>query len=120
MKIAVPVQGPGNDTAVSTSFGRAAGFLVYDDDEGTTHILNNSAAQSAGGAGIHAAQTIVDSGAKTLLTPQCGGNAAKVLLAAGVKLYKTRQGLTVMENIDWFLKGELTELSEIHEGFHGH
>ena len=120
MKIAVPVEGLGNDTTVSASFGRAAGFLVYDDDQGTTDILNNDAAQSAGGAGIWAAQTVVDSGAKILLTPQCGGNAAKVLLAAGVKLYKTQPGVSASENIKRFLRGELTELSEIHEGFHGH
>lgn len=120
MKIAVPVEGLGNDTAVSASFGRAAGFLVFDNGEGTTKILSNDAAQSAGGAGIRAAQTVVDSGAMILLTPQCGGNAAKVLLAAGVKLYKTQPDVSASENIKRFLRGELTELSEIHEGFHGH
>ncbi len=120
MKIAVPVEKRGNKADVSASFGRADGFLVYDNDEGTTLILNNDAAQSAGGAGIKAAQTIVDSGAKTLLTPQCGGNAAKVLLAAGVRLYKTRPDMNVMENVDCFLSGGLAELAEIHEGFHGH
>ena len=120
MKIAVPVDEKGQDPAAAASFGRALGFLIYDEESGLTEILDNSAAQSAGGAGIKAAQTIVDSGAEILLTPQCGGNAAKVLLAAGVKLYKTEPGLSAMENIRRFQQDGLDRLVEIHEGFHRH
>ncbi len=120
MKIAVPVEGMGKDTAVSASFGRAAYFLIHDEETGSAQTFGNTAAQSAGGAGIKAAQTIADSGAKVVLTPQCGGNAAKVLLSAGLKLYKTKPGLSTAGNIQAFLRGELEELSEIHKGFHGH
>lgn len=85
-----------------------------------TEFLDNSAAQSAGGAGIKAAQTLADSGAEILLTPQCGGNAAKVLLASDLKLYKTEPGLSAMENIRRFREDGLDRLNEIHEGFHRH
>lgn len=120
MKIAIPAESAGHDPAVSTSFGRAAYFLVYDEETGSIQTLENTAAQSAGGAGIKAAQTVADSGAEVLLTPQCGENAAKVLLAAGLKMYKTSPGLSVMDNVQAFREGKLEGLTEIHEGYHGH
>lgn len=120
MKIAIPVEDRGQDPTVSASFGRTAYFLIHDEETGSTQTVENTASQSAGGAGIKAAQTVADSGAEVLLTPQCGENAAKVLLSAGLKLYKTKPGLSAMGNIQAFGKGELEELYEIHEGFHRH
>ena len=120
MKIAVPIEENGNETIVSISFGRASSFLIFDQETRTTHLLKNTAVLSAGGAGIKAAQVVADSGAKILLTPLCGGNAAKVLSAAGIKLYKTEPGKRAMDSIKQFLQGELAEPAEIHEGFHGH
>lgn len=120
MKIAVPIEENGHETIVSISFGRASSFLIFDQETNTSQLLKNTAALSAGGAGIKAAQVIADSGAKILLTPQCGGNAARVLLAAGMRLYKTEPGKRAMDSIKQFLQGELEELTEIHEGFHGH
>ncbi|MDD2562284.1 MAG: NifB/NifX family molybdenum-iron cluster-binding protein [Eubacteriales bacterium] len=120
MIIAIPVSGKGQNPAVATSFGRAAHFLMYDDETGQYKILENAAMGSTGGAGIQAAQAIVDSGAEMLLTPQCGNNAAKVLAAAGLRIYKTDPGLSAMENLKAFRDNELEELRDIHEGYHGH
>ena len=120
MKIAIPVETVEKDPAVSASFGRAAYFLIYDEGTGAGQTLGNTAALSAGGAGIQAAQLVVDSGAQALLAPRCGQNAANVLLAAGIRLYKTIPGLSAMENVKAFNEGKMVELSEIHEGFHGH
>ena len=119
MKIAVPIDERGTDPVVASSFGRAAYYLVYD-EKAEIQLLENEASQSAGGAGIKAAQTVVDSGAEVLLTPQCGQNAAKVLLAGGVKLHKTKPDLSAIGNIQAFLRGETEELYEIHAGFHRH
>ncbi len=120
MKIAIPVETIEKNPAVSASFGRAAHFLIYDEESAASQTLENTAALSAGGAGIQAAQLIVDSGAQALLTPRCGQNAANVLLAAGIRLYKTIPALSAMDNVKAFNEGKLDELSEIHEGFHGH
>jgi len=120
MKIAVPVESTETDPVVCSSFGRAVYFLIHDEETGSIQTVENTASQSAGGAGIKAAQTVADSGAEVLLTPQCGENAAKVLLSSGLKLYKTKPGLSAMDNIQAFRKGDLEELYEIHEGFHRH
>ena len=120
MKIAVPVDVKEQNLTVSVSFGRATHFLIDDEGSGASQILENTAAQSAGGAGIQAAQIIVDSGAQALLAPRCGQNAAKVLLAAGIRLYQTIPNYNAMDIIKAFREGKLDELHEIHEGLHGH
>jgi predicted Fe-Mo cluster-binding NifX family protein len=92
MKIAIPTDQPSIASKAGQSFGRAAYFLIYDTDSKAIRSLENHAAASQGGTGVKAAQIIVDSGADVLLTPRCGGNAAAVLLAASIKLYKTSDG----------------------------
>ena len=118
MKIAVPVDEINLNSPICVSFGRAPYFLIYDTDNKEGVFLDNSAATSAGGAGIKAAQTVVDSKAGAILTPRCGENAAEVLNAAGIKLYKTIDA-PAQENVEAFMAGKLSLLEEIHAGFHG-
>jgi len=119
MKIAIPVDEKSLKSNVCVSFGRTPYFLIYDIDTKESTFLDNSAAASTGGAGIKAAQTIVDNKVNALLTPRCGQNAADVLGAADIKIYKTTN-TSVKENIDDYIAGRLSLLDEIHAGFHGH
>lgn len=118
MKIAIPVDGKSLDAQVSTSFGRTAYFLVYDTETKTDTYIDNAAIAAAGGAGIKAAQVVVDAGATILLTPRCGENAANVLQAADIKLVESMAG-TAQENVDAYMAGKLTNSAAVHEGFHG-
>ena len=77
MKISIPVDEKSLESNVCVSFGRAPYFLIYDTETKESIFLNNGAAASTGGAGIKAAQTIVDNKVNTLLTPRCGENAAQ-------------------------------------------
>lgn len=119
MKIAIPVEDKSIESKVCISFGRTPYFLIYETDTKESNFLDNSAAASQGGAGIKAAQAIVDSGALALITPRCGENAADVLKAANIKLYKTTNDV-IEDNINAFNDGTLSLLSEIHAGFHNH
>ena len=119
MKIAIPVEEKNLDSPVCVSFGRTPYFLFYQTDCREADFTDNSAAESQGGAGIKAAQVLVDGKAEALLTIRCGENAAEVLNAAGIKLYRT-QYLTARQNIDAFERGELSPLTEIHAGLHHH
>jgi predicted outer membrane repeat protein len=118
MKIVIPVNENNTDTAVCASFGRAPYFLFSDLTSKQTYFVQNTAATSTGGAGIQAAQIVIDNGADVLLTPRCGEKAANVLLAADIKLYKTVSD-NADDNIKAFEAGNLSPLSEIHAGFHG-
>ena len=119
MKIAIPVDKKDIESNVCVSFGRTPYFLIYDIETKESVFLDNSAVASTGGAGIKAAQTIVDNNVEVLLTPRCGENAANVLKTVGIKIFKTINA-TIRENIDAFVAGKLSLLEEIHAGFHGH
>lgn len=119
MKIVIPTNENTSDTTICPSFGRTPYYLYVDTVTGEREFAVNAAASSPGGAGIAAAQSIVDKGVDALLAPRCGENAANVLKAANITLYKTI-GDSVQENIDAFKDNRLKELDNIHPGFHGH
>ena len=119
MKIAIPTNEQDMKSGVCPSFGRAPYFLFYDTDTNERKWLENSAAESSGGAGIQAAQILADNGTNALITPRCGENAEKVLRGAKITVYRSIDG-TAKENIDALTAGKLAPLSEFHAGFHGH
>jgi predicted Fe-Mo cluster-binding NifX family protein len=119
MKIAIPVDEKNIKSNVCVSFGRTPYFLLHDTHTKESVFLDNSAVASTGGAGIKAAQVIVDNKVNALLTPRCGQNAADVLKTADIKIFKTTNA-SIKENIEDYISGNLPLLEEIHAGFHGH
>jgi predicted Fe-Mo cluster-binding NifX family protein len=119
MKIALPVEEKILNTPVCVSFGRTPLFVIFDTENGEFEFIDNSAAASQGGAGIKAAQILVDKGAKAVITFRCGENAAAVLKPTEITLYKAVDG-TAFDNIEKFRLGELSLLNDIHPGFHNH
>ena len=119
MKFAIPVNENNMETNVCVSFGRTPYFMIYDTDSKESVFIENKAAFSKGGAGIKAAQIIVDNKVDALVTPRCGENAAEVIKAADIKIYKTIND-SIKDNIDAYKDGKLSFLVEIHEGLHNH
>ena len=105
MKVIIPVDEARPDSPVCVSFGRAPYFLLC--EGGKTEFVDNPGAQAA-----------ADSGADALVTVRCGENAAEVLKAAGIKIYKSNEG-SAIENAAALERGELAELTHFHAGFHG-
>lgn len=118
MKIAIPMNEMSMDAEVCVSFGRAPYFLFYDTEKKEALFSANKAASAQGGAGIKAAQEVVDGNAQALLTVRCGENAGEVFKAADIKVYKTTK-VTAKENIEAFEKGDLALMTHFHAGFHG-
>lgn len=119
MKIAIPTDEKSMDTTVCPSFGRTPYYLIYNTETRESVFLDNSASGSQGGAGIKAAQFLIDQGVSATLAPRLGENAAEVLKRANISLYKT-SGSNVRENVDAFIEGKLSLLDKIHAGFHNH
>lgn len=119
MIIAIPLNEPSLEGGICQSFGRAPYFLIHDSEHKTDQFLANEAAQSRDGAGVRAAQTIVDHHVDALLTPRCGGNAAFILQAAKVEIYQT-EGDSVKANLSAFEKGELSKIEEVGAGQRGY
>lgn len=119
MRIAIPVDEKNIDSSICVSFGRTPYFLIYDTDTKKSEFFDNGAAKSTGGAGIKAAQILVDKKADIIITPRCGENAANVLKSAEIKIFKSN-GSSIKDNIDAYVSGNLSLLDNIHPGFHGH
>ncbi len=82
---------------------QGAVFLFHNTETGTTDIFQNPAAQASGGAGIQAAQFVVDHGTNALITVRLGQNASEVLLAAGIAIHQSAQA-TAEENLNYARK----------------
>lgn len=115
--IVLPVANTNSARKVSDSFGRADAFWIYDTELGEHTEQPNQGLAAPGGAGIKAAQQVVDAGASVLLTPQLGENAAKILRSAGVALFHSQPG-NASATIEAYLAGELTPLNHTRPGQH--
>ncbi len=109
MKIAFTTSGTDLKAALDRRFGRAAQFLVYDTNSDTFEVVDNAQnLNAAQGAGIQAAQSVVETGAKAVITGNCGPKAFRVLEAAGIKVYNA-SAATINEALMMYREGRLTE-----------
>ena len=108
MKIAITSTGQTLDSQVDPRFGRAACFIVVDTETMEFEAIANESVNAAGGAGITAAKTVIDTCAAAVLTGNCGPNAEQTLTAAGVKLYTGVTG-PVSDAVELFKSDKLTQ-----------
>lgn len=114
MKLAIPLDENKKDVCIVLA--RAPFFLFR--ENGTDTIVDNPAAMAQGGAGMQAAQFLVDHGVDTLITVRCGENAAEVFQAAGIKIYKSVHKAAA-DDLAALEEGTLEELTQFHGGYHG-
>ena len=114
MRVAIPLDENKQDVCIVLA--RAPYFLFR--EMGKDTIVENPAANAQGGAGIQAAQFLVDQGVNVLITVRCGQNAAEVFKAADMKIYKSVNKAAADDLAAWE-DGSLSELTEFHGGFHG-
>lgn len=93
MKIAFSVdKNEGLNSQISTRFGRASGFVFYDEsDKSVVYKDNTQNLNAVQGAGIQAAQNVVDGGADAIVTVHCGPKAFSVFNAASVSVFIVEQ-----------------------------
>ncbi len=105
MKLVITAQGPTLDSPVDPRFGRARYFLLVDSDTGSFTAHDNAQnLNAAQGAGIQAAQTVVELGAGAVLTGNVGPKAFTTLQAGQVAVYPGAAG-TVREAVEQWRLG---------------
>lgn len=87
MKVIISILENNVDSKVNPRFGRTEWLVLFNTEDGTHKILSNSGAQQSGGAGVAASQFVIDQGAEAVISGHFGPNAARALMAAGVKMY---------------------------------
>ena len=106
MKIAISSSGTALESNVDTRFGRCPYFIIFDTDDDTFSHIENQSSQAMGGAGVQAAQILVDQNIKAVITGNIGPNAYKVLSVASINVYSGTAG-PVENAIDKLKKDEL-------------
>jgi predicted Fe-Mo cluster-binding NifX family protein len=108
MKVAVTATGKDLDSQIDPRFGRCQYFILVDTKTMKATSIDNGANSAAGGAGIKAAQTVINEKVEAVITGNVGPNAFDTLAAADVKIYINARG-TVKESVDQFIAGKLQE-----------
>ena len=92
MKIAVSAVGRDLNSEIDPRFGRCAYFLIIDTEKTTFKAFENTHRAAQGGAGIGAAQFVVEQNADQVITGNLGPKAEMVLNAAGVTVLTGKSG----------------------------
>lgn len=111
MKIAASTNNGGMDDTVTEMFGRTGSFTVVEvegNETGSVEVIQHTGARG-GGAGIVAAQTLVDKGVDILLTGRVGPNAMQALSSSKIRIYQA-SGMKVEEAVKKLMQNELQEI----------
>jgi len=89
MKYGIPTD---DGKTVSSVFGRAKSFAIYDDETRELAILDNEGVDSEHGAGTGAAACLAEKGVGIVLAPEVGPKAAQALEVAGIEIRNVQAG----------------------------
>jgi predicted Fe-Mo cluster-binding NifX family protein len=117
MKVCVSATADNLNAQLDPRFGRCLYLLIVDSENMEFEAIPNMAAGSTGGAGIQAAQTMVNRGVKVVITGSVGPNVFGALSAAGIAIVTAPVG-TVREVIEKFKKCELQKVGAPTVGVH--
>lgn len=87
MKIAISASGQETSSQLDPRFGRCPFYAVYDNEKKDWNFLSNPGALEGSGAGVKAAQFLLEQNVDVLLTGNLGPNASSILSSAGLKVF---------------------------------
>jgi len=113
MKIAISSTGNDINSNVDNVFGRCPFFIiaeVKDRKIAKIRVIKNTSAEKLGGAGISAAQAVVEKGVNTVITGNVGPRALDVLKQFDIKVYNGSG--SVKEALQNFINGKLKKIDK--------
>ena len=109
MQVVIPANGADLDAPASPVFGRCQTFIFVDPETLAFEALPNPALDAPGGAGVQAAQTVLQKDVSAVIAPSLGPNAFRVIQAADIPAYRL-EGATVREVVAAYNAGRLARL----------
>jgi len=106
MKICVTATAEGLESSVDPHFGRCVYFLIVDDGSMDFESVPNESFSASGGAGIQAAQQVLNKGIDVLITGSLGPNAFPLISSENIEIYECATG-SVSEAIASYKNGSL-------------
>ncbi len=108
MILFISAQQPFLDSPVDERFGRSPWLVKIETETYHWEALPNPGASQSGGAGVAAAQFVIDHKASAAISGDFGPHAAGALRAASVEMrLLNSDGSTVQQAVQSFLQGKL-------------
>lgn len=109
-KIAISSSGDQVESPIVHNFGRAPYFALFD-ESGEVSVYANPGLDAMRGAGVKAAQSVVNSGANMVITGKVGPRAEDVLKEAGIKVFiYDEDTISVEDAFESYKNGKLQRL----------
>lgn len=118
MKIAISATGKELNSLLDSRFGRCEYFQIHDSENDKYNIIENEGLTSSGGAGIVAAQQLIDEGVDIVITGSLGPNAYNIIKKAKIKSFKC-ENIEIEHVLEKFYDNKLEEIvsaGESHKG----
>ncbi len=117
MKIALSSSGNEREALLSLHFGRCSYFAFYDEETGEWNFEANPGARETSGAGINAAQCIIDKGVYVLLTGEVGPKAWRVLQSVPVEAFRLPE-VSLKEAVKMYQEGQAQKINDAAASAH--
>jgi predicted Fe-Mo cluster-binding NifX family protein len=112
MKTAISAETDSKDCQIDQRFGRCKFFaIVSTEAPDRIEFIENQGAVQGHGAGIKAAQQLLEQGVEVVITGSLGPNATQVLNQLGIKVYTAAGPLK--KAVEDHLQGRLKPISEV-------
>ncbi len=100
MKIIISSKSKEKEDLMDSRFGRCPYFYIYNSETKKGKMIENEAANTGGGAGIKAANFIIEEKPDILITGNLGPNAENVLRESNIEviLMKTKPILEILKD----------------------
>lgn len=118
MKIGISCTGKKLEDLMDVRFGRCEYFQIHDTESAQVKVLENEGKSSGGGAGIAAAQQIINEDVDAIITGHLGPNAFEIIEKSGVKVYKC-ESISIKLVLQKYKNNELQELKEAGKAHNG-
>jgi predicted Fe-Mo cluster-binding NifX family protein len=110
MKIAISASGKNKEDLLDNRFGRCEYFQIIDLKSNEIKVVNNKGLETNGGAGIAAANQILDEDVEVVITGSLGPNAFEIIDRAKIKAYKCAP-IAINEVLEKYKNNELEEIN---------
>ncbi len=108
MNLIISAQNPTIESPVDTRFGRSQWLILVDADTKQWKAFQNPGVSQSGGAGVAAAQFVVDQKADVVISGDFGPNASRAFQSANIEMRLfPKQALTVEEATELYKSGAL-------------
>ncbi|MCF6462356.1 NifB/NifX family molybdenum-iron cluster-binding protein [Clostridium sp. Cult1] len=111
MKIALSASGKDLHSNLDLRFGRSSYFIIYDLGTDQFKAMENKGESAGGGAGIAAAQQLIDERVEAIISNNIGPNAFDLLISSDIKMYKGKN-IPCKLLVEMFKEKKLEEIKE--------